>query len=106
MTSDPDEDDEKTPVAADARWSRSPDALWRSTLDAVVLLSAARSDTDPLVVDGPGVQLWDIIEEPATLDEIVAELSETFDGEPDVMARDISGLLERLREEGLVAVAP
>ncbi len=79
-------------------------ALWRSTLDAVVLLSAARSDTDPLVIDGPGVQVWDILEDPTTLADIVDQLSATFEGDPAVMAQDVSALLERLRDEGLVAV--
>ena len=86
------------------RWTRRSDALWRSTLDAVVLLSAGRSDTDPLVIDGPGVQVWDILEEPATLDEIVGHLSETFEGDHRVMEQDVTDLLERLHDEGLVAV--
>ena len=101
-----DDSDDTATVTAGGQWSRSPDALWRSTLDAVVLLSAARSDTDPLVIDGPGVQLWEILEESVTIDQIVEQLSETFDGDREVMAHDISGLLERLRDEGLVSVEP
>lgn len=100
------EHEPEAPVPAATRWTRSRDALWRSTLDAVVLLSAGRSDTDPLVVDGPGVQVWDILETPATLEEIVGRLSETFEGDHDVMAQDVSTLLERLHGEGLVAVDP
>ncbi len=97
----------ETPVTAgDVRWVRSREALWRSTLDAVVLLSAARSDTDPLMVDGPGVQVWEIIEEPATITDIVEQLSTAFEGDPVAMAQDVSELLVRLRDEGLVAVQP
>ena len=89
-----------------ARWVRSDDALWRSTLDSVVLLSATRHDADPLVVDGPGVQVWALIEEATTVDEIVADLARTFSGDREVMERDVSAFLETLRAEGLAAVAP
>ena len=76
---------------ADAVWRRRDDVLWRRSLDAVILLP------------GTGAIVWDLLEEPATLTELVATLAEAYEADPAVVDHDVRTLLGELETLGAVA---
>jgi Coenzyme PQQ synthesis protein D (PqqD) len=88
-------------VSAAAVWRRRDDVLWRRSLDAVILLPVGADD--PLTLPGTGAIVWDLLEEPATLAELVATLAEAFEEDPAVVEHDVSTLLAEL--EDLAAVS-
>ena len=86
--------------ADSTRWRRRADAQWRRSLDAVVLLPADADE--PVTLPGTGALVWDLLEVPATLDELVETLAEVFGADPAVVARDVEALLVRL--DDMVAI--
>jgi hypothetical protein len=81
-------------------WCRRDDVLWRRSMDAVALLPVGASE--PVTLPGTGAAVWDLLEEPATLDELVAALTEVFVADRDTIARDVGDLLAEL--ESLAAI--
>jgi hypothetical protein len=81
-------------------WRRRDDVLWRRSLDAVILLPVGVDD--PLTLPGTGASVWDLLEEPTTLAELVATLAEAYDTDPAVVEHDVLELLSELEELGAV----
>ena len=69
---------------------RHPAALWRRTLDGVVVLPP--EGDEPLHVSGPGHAIWQLLAEPATLDELTADVAALF----RCPAADVRGDVERV----------
>ena len=85
---------------AAAVWRRREDVLWRRSLDAVILLPVGVQE--PMTLPGTGASVWDLLEEPATIAELVAVLGEAYDAEPAVVEHDVSELLAELESLGAV----
>ena len=83
-----------------SRWVRSPQVLWRRTTGSVLLLRADGGEAVSLT--GPGVFLWELLEEPLSTDEAVAIVSDAYGVEPVVVAADIDQVLAELVDRGLV----
>ncbi len=83
-----------------AVWRRRDDGLWRRSLDAVILLPVGVDD--PMTLPGTGASVWDLLEEPASLAELVAILADAYEEDPTVVEHDVRTLLTEL--EGLGAV--
>ncbi len=83
-----------------AVWRRRDDVLWRRSLDAVILLPVGVDD--PMTLPGTGASVWDLLEEPASLAELVAILADAYEEDPTVVEHDVRTLLTEL--EGLGAV--
>jgi hypothetical protein len=81
-------------------WRRRDDVLWRRSLDAVILLPVGADD--PLTMPGTGAAVWDLLEEPASLAELVVILAEAFDADPAVVEHDVATLLAELEDLGAV----
>jgi len=79
-------------------WRRRDDVLWRRSLDAVILL-AANAD-EPLTLPDTGAIVWDLLEEPATFDELVTTLADVYNTDATTIATDITPLLEELAALG------
>ena len=83
-------------------WRRREDVLWRRSLDAVILMPAGADD--PVTLPGTGASVWDLLEEPATVAELVGVLSEAYDaGDRQVVEHDVRRLLLDLEALGAVA---
>jgi hypothetical protein len=82
-------------------WHRREDVLWRRSLDAVILLPVGVED--PLTLPGTGASVWDLLEEPATLTQLVATLAEVYEEDPAVVEQDVRALLAELEDLGAVA---
>ena len=55
-------------------------------------------------LDEVGARIWDLIQEPRTVNEIRDLLLDEYDVEPERCERDLLALLEELVAEGLVEV--
>lgn len=85
-------------------WRRRDDVLWRRSIDAVVLLPVGTSE--PVSLPGTGAMVWDLLAEPATLDELVTALAEVYEGDAATIARDVVDLLVRLESLAAIEAAP
>jgi Coenzyme PQQ synthesis protein D (PqqD) len=84
--------------AADGVWRRRDDVLWRRSLEAVILLPAGADE--PLTLPDTGAIVWDLLEEPATFDELVATLADVYNTDATTIATDITPLLTELQTRG------
>ena len=55
-------------------------------------------------LDPVGARIWTLVQEPRKVAEIQTAITEEYDVEPERCARDLTGLLEKLLEEGLIEV--
>ncbi len=86
------------------RWRRAPDVLWRSAPAAIVVL--ARHGDRPVVLGGSGADLWDLLDEPRTVGQLAAALSERYAAPPEVIAADLGGVIAGLAEQRVVQQLP
>jgi hypothetical protein len=81
-------------------WRRREDVLWRRSLDSVILLPVGVED--PVTLPGTGASVWDLLEEPASLAELVAILADAYDADAGVVEHDVRALLAELESLGAV----
>ena len=86
--------------AVSVRWRRSPRAVGRAFADDAVLLQLDRQRYHGL--DRVGARLWERLERPATLEELVGELGGSYDADAATLAADLAQFLGELEREGLV----
>jgi Coenzyme PQQ synthesis protein D (PqqD) len=55
-------------------------------------------------LDEVGARIWELIQEPRTVDEVRGVLLSEYDVDSERCERDLLGLLERLKDAGLVEV--
>jgi hypothetical protein len=89
-------------VPGELWWRRRDDVLWRRTLDSLVLLRPEPDGGDPVVVSGGGPPVWDLLEEPRRLHELVTDLAEEFGADSAVVEADVAALLRDLESRGFV----
>ena len=88
-------------MTSNSIWRRREDVLWRRSLDAVILLPADADD--PVTLPGTGASVWDLLEEPASVAELVTVLAEAYDEDPAVVDHDVRALLAELESLGAVS---
>ena len=82
-------------------WERAPEALWRRSGDRRILMGASTENV--VVLEGTGGPIWDALEQPASEDDLVAELSDRFGVGAEDVRREVASFLTELRSVGLVA---
>jgi hypothetical protein len=87
----------------EARLRRRPDALWRRSLDAVVVLPAGADE--PVTLGGTGPAVWELLAEWRTVESMVEVLAEAFGAAPQVVEADLRPLLDELVTCGAVQLA-
>ena len=88
----------------DMRFVRSPHVLQRRTLDTFVLLGV--DSEEPVIVGGTGADVWTLLAEARTLDELVDLLAEHYAGDRAVITADVSALLDTFVHGGVVLQLP
>ena len=83
---------------SDERWHRNPAALWRRSLDGVVVLAPGADE--PIVLRGGGPAVWERLAEPITLGELVEDIAGTHGADEDEVERDVRSLLDLLAVSG------
>ena len=86
-------------MSGDTRWMRSPHVLQRRTLDTCVLLGIDADE--PVILGGTGADVWTLLAEARTLDQLVGILAEHYAGDAAVIATDVSALLDTLVAGGV-----
>ena len=85
------------------RFRRRADVLSRTTPAGAVLLRVdASSDDDPMVVSGPGGDIWELLERERGHDELVTLLAARFETPTEAVARDLDSVLDALCALGFV----
>lgn len=84
-------------------WTRSPDVAWVEATDYTVVLRLDDPHPSPRSLDTTASAIWASLgDEPRSFATIVQELAEAFGVAPDMIAEDVHGFLEDLRDLGLV----
>lgn len=93
-----------TPGENTARRSfhRSSKVLFRRHLGGTLLL--APEQAEPLLLDGVGALVWDLLEEPTTFEVLVGDIATAFQRPTSDIAGDINVLLEHLMIVGALCV--
>lgn len=87
-----------------ARIRRNPRAVHRPLGEGGVLLHLESGQYHG--VNAVGLVVWELLERPLTLDELVAGVCERFDGTPAGVAADVAAFVESLSRRGLVSSEP
>ena len=77
--------------------------LWRCTYDRVLILVPGEEGF--LSLQGTGRDLWDVLEEPGTLDELAARLAGIYTAPAGRIASEIVNVIEELERRGAVVSA-
>ncbi|MFN8024863.1 MAG: PqqD family protein [Acidimicrobiia bacterium] len=91
-------------MSDDTRYVRAPHVLQRRTLDTFVLL-AVEGD-EPVVLGGTGADVWTLIADARSLDDLVDVLAEAYQGDRAVIAADVQELLDSLVVSGVALRVP
>lgn len=83
------------------RFVRSETVLWRQTFDRVIVLVPATGEM--LTLKGTAVDLWDLLEEPAALEQVAAALGERSGVAPALIAADLTPVLIDLATRGALS---
>ncbi len=81
-------------------WHRNPAVLWRRTTDHVVLLPP--DEAAPMVLGGAAGLLWDLLEEPTTVDEATDVISSASAADATIVGRELEALMATLDAAGIV----
>jgi coenzyme PQQ synthesis protein D (PqqD) len=84
---------------SEARIMRRRDALWRATLDSVLVVPPGAGE--PITLAGTAPCVWEAIEHAVGVDELVETLATRFGAARGVVRGDVVPLLEHLVELGV-----
>lgn len=84
----------------ESRYRRAGDVLFRRYADEVVLTSMDRDGCEGLT--GPATDVWNLLESPRSLADLVGALAPGYQASPAVIAKDVDALISSLRERGFV----
>ena len=79
---------------------RAPGAVQAVVDDQLVLLSPI--DFSYHAVDPVGARIWEILEQPHTIDQIVATLTTLYSVDPDTCRTDVEPFIDRMVEIGVL----
>lgn len=75
----------------------------RKVADSGVVVSLNEMDCNHLMtVNQSGIEIWDMLQNDTSFDEIVAKMGEIYDADNAVIAADVTGFLNKLREANLL----
>jgi hypothetical protein len=75
-------------------YRRAAGVVWRRSQQTVLLLSVPGRDV--LALNGAGGVLWQLLSEPASLEQLAGCLSEVYGADTNVIARDLEPVLAEL----------
>ena len=91
-------------IAETDRFRRASGVPSRTVADRVILARPGREDYDALT--GPAVAIWNLLQEPRTLIELVDTLAWAYQAPRAAIERDIRALIDDLLERGVVEGSP
>lgn len=88
----------------DPAFRQHPGTLRRRLPDGVLLLAPAA--TEPIVITGPGADLWDLLARPDAFASAADTIARAYAGDPDQVRRDLAPVWDRLVAVGALTPAP
>jgi hypothetical protein len=85
------------PIDLLTTWHRSDGAVWRRTMDGIVVLPGSG---EPIALLGPAAGLWELLAEPLTVEEVVTTLAEHYGVDADQVSPEIRATLDELLLRG------
>lgn len=76
------------------RYRRRPEALWRRSLDSVLVLLPGEAEI--IRIAGGGVVVWLALEEARSIDELVADVADAFGSVPEALGGEIEATVDDL----------
>jgi len=86
------------------RWQRHPRALWRRSSDRIIVLPPEQAA--PLLLEGTGTLIWELLEHPMGVHELVDLLARATTADRDTIAPEVTSFLTRLATEHVVELQP
>jgi hypothetical protein len=80
--------------------------ITRRPPDAVLVLPVDHDATDPVVLSGTGVALWDAFGEPASMATVAQRLAAQYSTDIDEVARALGPVVDELVARGALVEAP
>jgi hypothetical protein len=81
------------------RWRRSTRVLWRTAPCYLVL---ATVDGRFVEVQGPGCDVWALLTDWITEEDLVSDLARQYGAEEQIVSQDVRSLLHELHAQGYV----
>lgn len=91
-------------IEASTRVSRTPDLMATAIDDELVILNMATNSYVSL--DPVARRVWELMEEPARVDELCEQLESEFEAPEGQIPRDVVVLLQGMLRDGLVRSQP
>lgn len=76
--------------------------MWRRVLDGVLVRVIGSPDNT--LIEGTGVALWDLIEDPVRFDNLCLKLAEAHGVEPSTVALDLAPTVRELELRTVISV--
>jgi hypothetical protein len=86
------------------QWVRAGSVLWRRTTGGVVALGS--NATDPVMITGAGVLIWELLEDPIPPDELVETLGAIHDMPVADVLEQITPVVDELLRLGVLETCP
>jgi Coenzyme PQQ synthesis protein D (PqqD) len=86
------------PLDVAFRWRRADTALWRRTLDGVVVLPI--DGRAPLALRGPAARIWELLAQPLTIEELLEAIAAIYAVERDAVAGEVGWAVGELADAG------
>jgi hypothetical protein len=77
--------------------------LMSAPVDREIVFLNTASDSY-VALDEIGRRVWELLEHPRPIADLIGELSDEFEGPPDAIGADVLAFLEELEREGMVRV--
>lgn len=91
-----------TAISLNSTVARKPEQVSTDLGGEVVILDMHSDEYFSL--DGVGTRIWEMIETPTTVREILVVILRAYDVEPAIAERDLLAVLAEMAEEGLIQV--
>ena len=91
-----------TSITLNSTITKSPDQISTDLGGEAVILSFQKEEYFSL--DGVGLRLWELLEEPRTTADLLAAILETYDVDPTTAERDLLAVLGEMEKEGLIEI--
>jgi hypothetical protein len=89
-------------LGADARLARADGILSRRLLDGIMLLTP--DSGEPLRISQPGAVIWQLLDEPRTITDLVATLAKLYGVDAVVIDSDVRPILQILADYGALSI--
>jgi hypothetical protein len=86
---------------ASARWRHREDVAAVDADGRVALLTLRHLERAPLILEDSGAVIWRLIEQPSTLEFVIASVADYFGMPAEVVAPGVEQFLGELRASGL-----